>query len=273
MPVTCENGCGRDCAQGPDGRTFKTCCRTCAHLKKEGKGAVGHDIACDIATNEAVCPPWYWKSYASWPEPFREECGGEYVRQMGTKILQRRLPDREVVRCVRVEDAVLWNLYAAKRAQIRERAVSIEDLKPEINESLPFSAKTTLDGSVNEVWLLHGTSEEASKAIAKSSFIGSTGGCFGTGAYFADEAQKSNQYAKGQTEDGCKVMLLCRVVLGNVMRLEKGQDRTADRYADDPNIDSVLGFTDSREFVIYDMAQIYPEYIMHYKVVGDTSAA
>eukprot|EP00931_Biecheleriopsis_adriatica_P118744 TRINITY_DN94072_c0_g1_i1.p1 TRINITY_DN94072_c0_g1~~TRINITY_DN94072_c0_g1_i1.p1 ORF type:complete len:282 (-),score=60.91 TRINITY_DN94072_c0_g1_i1:223-1029(-) len=260
----CENGCGRECAPvGRDGRVFKSCCRSCAHLKKEGKS--GHDIECDIRANDAVCPPWYWSAAAKWPELFQEEVGGEYVKQMGTKILQRRLPDREVVRCLRVEDAVLWEKYAAKRAQIRERAVAIEDIKPETSESISFSAKTTLDQSVNEVWLLHGTSEEAAKAIAKSNFNGSSGGCFGPGTYFADDAKKSNQYAKGATEDGCKIMLLCRVTLGGVKKLEPGQDRTADRFFDDPNIDSVLGFTDTREFVVYDSAQIYPEYIMYYK--------
>ena len=31
--------------------------------------------------NEAVCPPWYWKSAAVWPEPFHEEVGGEYVKE------------------------------------------------------------------------------------------------------------------------------------------------------------------------------------------------
>ena len=36
---------------------------------------------------------------------------------MGTKILQRRLPDWKVIRCERIEDAVLWEKYTAKRAQ------------------------------------------------------------------------------------------------------------------------------------------------------------
>ena len=116
--------------------------------------------------NEAVCPPWYWKSAAAWPEPFHEEIGGDYVKEtlgcplkfrtclqkpqnhpdsklqslpillasifehvfcmrqeimgqlrMGTKILQKRLPDWKVVRCERIEDALLWEKYTAKRAQ------------------------------------------------------------------------------------------------------------------------------------------------------------
>ncbi|CAJ1452892.1 unnamed protein product [Effrenium voratum] len=145
---------------------------------------------------------------------------------------------------------------AANGSRIRERGVRKADIQPETAESIQFSANTTLDHGVNEVWLLHGTSEEAAK------------GCFGTGVYFADDAKKSNQYAKGRTEDNCKIMLLCRVILGNVMVLPKGQDRTADRFAEDPHVDAILGTTDTREFVVYDTAQIYPEYILHYQEAG-----
>eukprot|EP00434_Breviolum_minutum_P005700 symbB.v1.2.005022.t1/scaffold288.1/size478366/52 len=263
VSLVCQNGCGRDCGQGPDGRVFPTCCKSCAYLKKE-RGMCGHDIDCDIRANEAVCPPWYWKSAAVWPEPFHEEVGGGYVKEMGTKILQRRLPDWTVVRCERIEDALLWEKYTAKRAQLRERKVRRADIKPETAESIQYSANTTLDHRVNEVWLLHGTSEDAAKAISKSNFTSSSGGCFGSGIYFADDARKSNQYAT-RTEENLKIMLLCRVALGGIMTLPEGQDRTADRYASDPNIDSILGFTDNKEFVVYDPAQVYPEYIMYYK--------
>eukprot|EP00439_Symbiodinium_sp_Y106_P076042 s52_g15.t1 len=262
--VLCQNGCGRDCGKGPDGRVFPTCCKSCAYLKKE-RDICGHDIDCDIRANEAVCPPWYWKSASAWPENFHEEVGGSYVKEMGTKILRRRLPDWEVVQCQRIEDALLWEKYTAKRAQLREKSVTCAHVSPETAESIQYSANTTLDHKVNEVWLLHGTSEEAAKAISRSNFLPSSGGCFGAGIYFADDAKKSNQYAKGRTEDDCKIMLLCRVTLGNLKMLPKGQDRSADRFADDPNVDSILGCTDTREFVVYDTSQIYPEYIMYYK--------
>ena len=39
-------------------------------------------------------------------------------------------------------------------------------------------------------------------------------------------------------EEDQKIMLLCRVALGGVKMLPEGQDRTADRYAEDPNIDA-----------------------------------
>ncbi|CAJ1400274.1 unnamed protein product [Effrenium voratum] len=213
--VLCRNACGRECGKGADGRVFTTCCKSCAFLK-EKHGYCGHDIDCDIRANDAVCPPWYWKAAAEWPGSFHEEVGGEYVKEMGTKILRRRLPEWRVLRCERIE--------VRRKPRIRERGVRKADIQPETAESIQFSANTTLDHGVNEVWLLHGTSEEAAK------------GCFGTGVYFADDAKKSNQYAKGRTEDNCKIMLLCRVILGNVMVLPKGQDRTADRFAEDPHV-------------------------------------
>mmetsp|Transcript_118118 Transcript_118118/g.252429 ORF Transcript_118118/g.252429 Transcript_118118/m.252429 type:complete len:316 (-) Transcript_118118:39-986(-) len=260
----CENGCGRCKGKAPDGRLFNSCCKSCAFLHKE-RGFCGHDIACDIRHNDGSFPPWYWKSSSKWPETFHEEVGGEYVRKMGTKLLKRRMPACEVVRCERIEDSTLWSLYAATRAEIRNCGITVDNIKPETSESIDFSANTTLDHSVNEVWLLHGTSEDAAKAIAKSNFVCSSGGCFGSGAYFADDASKSSQYAKGRTEDGCKIMLLCRVTLGNMKKLAPGQDRNADRFASDPSYNSVLGTTNTREFIIFNMTQIYPEYLMYYK--------
>ncbi|CAE7697420.1 Tiparp [Symbiodinium pilosum] len=168
------------------------------------------------------------------------------------------------MKCLRVEDEVLWRTYAARRAEIRKRSVVRADVKPETAESFQYSATLSLDHGVNEVWLLHGTSEVAANAISKGNFIPSTGGCFGAGVYFADTASKSNGYAKA-AGDGCKIMLLCRVVLGNVRVLPKGSDSSADRFAKDPGVDTILGETNAREFVVYDATQIYPEYIMYYK--------
>merc|ERR1712117_218900 len=45
-----------------------------------------------------------------------------------------------------------------------------DEIKPETSEHIEFSANTTLDHFVNEVWVFHGTSEEAAKAMAQSNF-------------------------------------------------------------------------------------------------------
>mmetsp|Transcript_60772 Transcript_60772/g.156617 ORF Transcript_60772/g.156617 Transcript_60772/m.156617 type:complete len:188 (-) Transcript_60772:70-633(-) len=184
---------------------------------------------------------------------------------MGAKIINKRLPKAEVVSCVRIEDSELWGIYTARRAEIRARTPVVDDdLMPETSQSIDYSANTTLDHSVNEMWLLHGTTEKAAEALSKSSFIPGTGGCFGAGVYFADDARKSNSYAK-VAPDGNKIMLMCRVTLGNIKKLPKGSDMGAHRYKSDPNVDCILGDTGHREFVVYDTAQVYPEYIMRYK--------
>jgi len=244
---------------------LKTCCKSCPFLKQE-KGFCGHDLDCDVRDNDGLQPPWYWRSGALWPEGFREVVGGEYVRKMGTKLLQRHLPEAEVIRADRIEDCSLWNRYAARRAALRYAAqVEVQNVNPETFADIAFSAKTTLDRSVNEVYLFHGTSAEAACAIAQSSFRPSSAGCFGAGAYFADTAHRSDTYAR-TNEDGTKIMLLCRVALGNIKTLPEGQDREASaRLSRDSVHNSLVGTTScGREFVIWDVDQIYPEYMLFY---------
>lgn len=273
----CQGGCGRRARVGENGKVFKTCCKSCSHLSSSC-GHFGHDASCDVRDNGGTCPPWYWKSSCNWCkekgiEPFHEEVSGEYVKNMGTKLVQKSMPKHMVVQCERIEDSALWEKYARKRSQIRERGVQIEDIKPETVDLLEYSATTTLDSDVNEVWLFHGTDETAAKLIAKSNFRMPTyAGNFGKGAYFAEAAKKSDSYAKVAKADvdsgsilaGCKIMMLCRVTLGNITRVE-GTDSKAERRVEDPFIDSVLGKTNFREFLVYDAAQIYPEYVMWYK--------
>lgn len=73
-------------------------------------------------------------------------------------------------------------------------------------------------------------------------------------------------------------MLLCRVTLGNALELEKG---TTDRRAEErmrghPEFQSLIGTApggDAREFLVYDAAQVYPEYVMYYSQQGDAEGA
>jgi hypothetical protein len=175
---------------------------------------------------------------------------------MGTKLLQKSMPKSVVVRCDRIEDSSLWDRYAAKRAEVRTRGALIQDIRPETSDLLGFSATTTLDTSVNEVWLFHGTDEMAARAIAMSNFkMPTSPGLFGKGAYFAEAAKKSDTYAKKVMDSGPE-LADCKV---------NGTDRQAERLVQDPLVDSVLGKTNFREFLVYDAAQIYPEYIMWYR--------
>jgi len=229
----------------------------------------GHTAACDVQHNGGMTPPWYWRQQGN--TEFHAEREGEYVEKMGSELIQKTLPFFRVEKCLRIEDSTLWSSYAACRAEIRVRNPSrLDQLRPETSKLLGYSASTTLDASVNEVWLFHGTSEEAAFSIAKSDFrVPSAEGHFGKGLYFAEKASKSHPYSQ-ETADGCKVMLLCRVVLGNILEIEGTDPRGEERVVGTSN-DSLLGTTDAREFVIYDIRQAYPEYVMYYKVDKELS--
>lgn len=161
----------------------------------------------------------------------------------------------------------LWDItvYSSPWTSYKQKS----EIKPKTSEYIGFSANTTLDHFVNEVWLLHGTSQEGAEAIVQSNFrLPGLSGCFGKGIYFGEDAVKCDQYAKPVEEgdhEGSKVMLLCRVILGNVYHIEHGTDRDAERLVDDPDFDSVVGVAHKhREFLVYDVSQVFPEYIFHY---------
>ena len=67
---------------------------------------------------------------------------------------------------------------------------------------------------------------------------------------------------RGGTFDGCRVLLLCRVTLGNV--------RVSHRYHRSENYNgnhSTLGMASYREFIVSSPEQVYPNYILYYKRV------
>ena len=104
--------------------------------------------------------------------------------------------------------------------------------------------------------------------------VGSTTGTmFGDGAYLAEASSKSDEYA---TEDpsglfaGKLALLLCRTLLGNVFYITESNLPRIEEALKTRIFDSVLGDREAamgtyREFVVFDEAQIYPEYVVIYK--------
>jgi hypothetical protein len=138
-----------------------------------------------------------------------------------------------------------------------------------------------LNPNVNEFYLFHGTTPDAVNLIHKQGFridlAGSNAGkAFGNGAYFAECSSKSDEYAQDDRNNihlrGVYGMLLCRVVCGNMKKLEQF-DQSAHRFVQSPsppNYDSVLGDREAaagtyREFIVYEETQIYPEFIILYE--------
>ena len=139
----------------------------------------------------------------------------------------------------------------------------------------------SLNAALNEVYLFHGTSITSAEGISKTGFridlAGSAAGAaFGKGAYFAERSTKSDEYVVetpvkiGLSQETHYAMLLCRVCLGELYRITDF-DRSAERHVlGSSKYDSLLGDREAvrgtyREFIVYDGAQVYPEYVIIYK--------
>merc|ERR1712039_1078862 len=85
----------------------------------------------------------------------------------------------------------------------------------------------------------------------------------GLGAYFAENVDKSLQYAP--SEDGVHYVLLCRVLAGNMYHTTENKQQNADVCARRDNCHAVLanpGGQGPREFIMLSEDQVYPEYIL-----------
>ncbi|CAE7882342.1 PARP11, partial [Symbiodinium microadriaticum] len=194
------------------------------------------------------------------------------------------LPSRLVVEMIqRVEDSALWQKYPECRARIALKTDEVTQL-----EDLPGSGscKTTrslgdlnarLDSSINELYLFHGSSPAGVLGIGSSGFnldlAGSSAGMmFGPGAYFAEASSKGDEYASEDPSGlfaGKCAMLLCRVVCGELFRVEAADPRLV-QSSRTGRYDGTLGDREHaagtyREFVVYDQAQVYPEYVIIYR--------
>jgi len=182
---------------------------------------------------------------------------------------------------LRVEDSLLWNQYLSAKTSLKENRgkctappdveadkkavtkVVTEIMEGQLDAPILTS---TLDPDANEVYLWHGTSKAAWSAIAEDGLLlGTYGGLYGSGFYFAENSTKALEYAKEKTgaeQEQC--LLLCRVVLGEPYfttasssdRIEKVKEKDKDSiFADSHN-----GW--AREIVIDKCANIYPEYAL-----------
>ncbi|KAF4518998.1 hypothetical protein B566_EDAN009761, partial [Ephemera danica] len=136
------------------------------------------------------------------------------------------------------------------------------------------------DDMPNVTMLFHGSPK--SHEIVKRGFDerhASKEGMYGAGVYFAQHSSKSNQYAFGLNA-GCgphrtvdcqhctRLMMLCRVVLGNVYTCGSAQSFA---HAP-PGHHSVEGSTSAGnlrypEYIVYRGEQAFPEYLITYKIL------
>merc|ERR1712039_316645 len=132
-----------------------------------------------------------------------------------------------------------------------------------------LEAKTllpNLESKLNEIFAWHGTSKAAWGAIAEDGFVlrKKEEGRYGPGLYFTEDSAKALEYAK-QGEGGEQALLLCRVTLGELFFTSYHSDHRAAQKALDEGKDATLAHPHAegdwaREFIVYDVAHVYPEY-------------
>mmetsp|Transcript_7547 Transcript_7547/g.19452 ORF Transcript_7547/g.19452 Transcript_7547/m.19452 type:complete len:1532 (-) Transcript_7547:376-4971(-) len=166
----------------------------------------------------------------------------------------------KICKIERIQNLSLWQSYAVKRIQIRNR-----DNEPGAKPHPDFSLVR------HNAW--HGTTEEIVGKIMQQgfnrSFCGRNMCRYGKGVYFARDAAYSAQPAYAQPgKDGYCRMLSCRVLHGIYCKGEENA-LTPDVYDASTNrlYDSTVN--DVRNpimWITYHDAQAYPEYLIYFKV-------
>jgi hypothetical protein len=196
-----------------------------------------------------------------------------------------------VVEVLQNQNSTLWQQFAAKRGEIyreRYRQNKLKEVgvpgpggpctRTEGVGLVPRYLQSTVSTETNEFYLFHGTSPDRALRIFDSGFRidmagAMSGTLFGKGAYFAECSSKSDEYAAegiGLMGKGKHALLLCRVVCGN-MRYVTTTDPHAHMSTTAPEHHSLIGDREAsqarayREFIVYDTAQVYPEFAIIYK--------
>mmetsp|Transcript_106302 Transcript_106302/g.189026 ORF Transcript_106302/g.189026 Transcript_106302/m.189026 type:complete len:504 (-) Transcript_106302:33-1544(-) len=187
----------------------------------------------------------------------------------------------KVTGVTRIENAYLYNKYAAFRSEMEERHrahdVMQTEIVPQISSHMTKLADELLDrnvrSSVNEVLLCHGTSNESAHTIAVEGFDFRLArpGYYGTGTYFSSQTCKCRQYC-----DQSLTMIISRVALGTPHYADEVNNKvtrppkcTSTGHLFDSIIakpgkmkNHVNGIQSHQEFVIFEKFQAYPEFLV-----------
>eukprot|EP00163_Fabomonas_tropica_P016493 TRINITY_DN2957_c0_g1_i1.p1 TRINITY_DN2957_c0_g1~~TRINITY_DN2957_c0_g1_i1.p1 ORF type:complete len:3388 (+),score=527.40 TRINITY_DN2957_c0_g1_i1:1057-11220(+) len=197
----------------------------------------------------------------------------------------------EVIRVERLENGLLWSVYAQRQLVTRDELRRTGHAGPLISTALsdhPLSTSLDVDHTVAERLLFHGTSPEALNVIRMNGFDErvASSGMFGQGIYFGENSSKSDEYSS-QTDGGLCYMFIARVTLGlpyvagqsmvGIRRPPCVENHTEHR-CEHPRYHSVIAettetlpsavLTKHREFVVYDKSSTYPELLVTYRRIG-----
>ncbi|ELU10335.1 hypothetical protein CAPTEDRAFT_224773 [Capitella teleta] len=192
-----------------------------------------------------------------------------------------------ITKIERIENPKLWKSYTAKRADLLLKATKE---RPSQQSVITDDQKLDKDifTDINEVFLFHGLKKDFLNGVQNQGVDPRLSGdrvLFGAGSYFAESTSKADQYTDDRQTRSAPgqplAMLLCRVLLGSAFECRDPkpfkrppcttcQDDRCTKH--DKFYDSIIGISKGptgpallfKEFVIYDRAQSYPEYIIHY---------
>lgn len=189
----------------------------------------------------------------------------------------------------RIENHQQWRQYVLQRDAVRANVGGKPTpiTPPLATDVFRLPSGALLDKSSNEHFLFHGTKPAVVDVLCNRGFderVGSLGGLFGAGCYFAENSSKSDEYVPPGAK---QYMFLCRVVVGspfvtprshnNLRRPPSITGHFDDTWppSNDDRFDSLLATTKAtdprsflekfREFVVYDHSQCYPEYLIEYE--------
>jgi hypothetical protein len=178
----------------------------------------------------------------------------------------------------RIESPALWRVYAAKREALYAQLRKCRVPATAVHTDAQWMA-AELDARVNEKFMWHGTKPELLNIIEENGFderMGSLDGMFGAGVYFAEMCSKSDQYCTPR-RGHYFYFFLSRVMLGVPFGTQSAmvqkpplrrpplmagaQGRPHDSIVYTPHGNHY------REFIVYDKAQTYPEFLVEYERV------
>jgi len=157
----------------------------------------------------------------------------------------------------RVQNATLWNQYAAKRRTMMQRQGATDRYERR--------------------WLFHGTGQDTVVKILTQGFNRNFGfkevnknalTLYGKGVYFAVNASysSSHRYSKPSSA-GDQQMFACRVLVGEYCQGKQDQPTPDVRHGTDLYDSTVDNVNTPQIFVAYHDAQAYPEYLITFKAL------
>eukprot|EP00050_Salpingoeca_kvevrii_P005467 m.283163 g.283163 ORF g.283163 m.283163 type:complete len:627 (+) comp11118_c2_seq8:603-2483(+) len=210
------------------------------------------------------------------------------LEAMINELAAQRFRVFRIVKAERLEHAGLWSKYAHTRDEIAQRLARQQQRQAAQGGELPSTSTSThfrgsgeLVAAAGEAYLFHGTSRAVVDIVAMHGFeervIAKNGTRYGAGIYFAEDPGLADQYA-AKSGEPTRWLVLARVTLGSSHRtttalgglvrrapcIEGETGNCAHARHDSVRAEASHRF---REFVVYDRAQTYPEYLIEYRRV------